>query len=196
MHAGNETSSPYDPFRQYTLQELSADTHSDLEIDAQFLSPAADGSNNYHLVNGQHQPSIVVKQSEPFVLRVLHASGGKPLPLALSSPAVCNVSSIAWDGVYLQANQYEQQVNMVAASRVELQVLCSEEGGCKTRLCTRLIYILILACCNSYVAGIFSLDSEGIPLMYIVVNASSSASAQYEYITDTDLQSINRPYYL
>lgn len=72
----------------------------------------------------------MVQAGEPFVLRIVHASGGKPLPLALSDSAggVCNMSVIAWDGVYLDANLYQTEVHMVAASRAEVQVLCSAAG--------------------------------------------------------------------
>jgi hypothetical protein len=56
-------------------------------------------------------------------------SGGKPLPLTLSDSAACNLSVIAWGGVYLDANLYEEEeVRLVTASRVELQLLCGAPG--------------------------------------------------------------------
>jgi FtsP/CotA-like multicopper oxidase with cupredoxin domain len=104
MHpVGDESSSPYDPFRVYSYPELSADTRSTLPIEAVFAASAG-AQRDFHFVNGQHQPSITVRAGKPFVLRVLHASGGKPLPLTLSDSAACNRSVIAWDGVYLDAN--------------------------------------------------------------------------------------------
>jgi hypothetical protein len=169
---GDESSSPYDPFRVYSYPELSADTHSTLPIEAVFAASAG-AQRDFHFVNGQYQPSITVRAGEPFVVRVLHASGGKPLPVTLSDSAACNLSVIAWDGVYLDANLYEEEeVRLVAASRVELQLLCGAPGQ-------------------------YSLDTEGEVLLHIVVSASEAgAPSRYAYISDADLASINRPYYL
>lgn len=176
---GNETSSPYNPFRQYTMEEISAATLSTMDINVEYRDDLADpsrpnpGVRNYHLVNGQYQPAIVVRENEPFVLRLVHASGGKPLPLEMSDSSVCNVSIIAWDGVYLEANLYETEVNMVAASRADVQILCSA-------------------------SGIYSLNTADEAIMHILVNTTDpvDSSSDYAYITDSDLQGINRPYYL
>jgi hypothetical protein len=56
-------------------------------------------------------------------------TGGKPLPLIHTDSAACNLSVIAWDGVYLDANLYdEEEVSLEEASRVELQLLCGAPG--------------------------------------------------------------------
>jgi FtsP/CotA-like multicopper oxidase with cupredoxin domain len=107
---------------------------------------------------------------EPFVFRIVHASGGRPTPLTISDNVACNLSIIAWDGVYLDANLYVSEANLVAASRVELQLLCDAPG-------------------------VYSLKTKNDVLVNIVVNASDDSSS-YAYITDADLQNINRPYYL
>lgn len=177
--SGNETTSPYNPFRQYTMEEISSATLSTMDLNVRYNDSLADptrpnpDTRNYHLVNGQYQPSIVVRENEPFVLRIVHASGGKPLPLELSDSAACNLSIIAWDGVYLDANLYEEEVNMVAASRADVQILCSA-------------------------SGIYSLNTADEAIMHILVNTTDpvDSTPDYSYISDSDLQGINRPYYL
>jgi hypothetical protein len=98
----------------------------------------------------------------------------KALPLIHTDSAACNLSVIAWDGVYLDANLYEEEeVRLVAASRVELQLLCGAPG-------------------------LHSLDTEGAVLLThtSVVNASeistSCTCTQTTTRSRTTIQSLSR----
>ena len=81
------------------------------------------------LVNGQFRPTIRMVQASPSVFRIVHAAGGGPLELVLSDSDVCNMAVLAWDGVYLDARLPQTELLIVAAARVEIEVICTEPGA-------------------------------------------------------------------
>lgn len=154
--------------RLYSYPELAADVGSNMPIDPVF---ADETKQDFLFVNGLYQPTVEMNRSSPIIHRVLHAAGGQPLPLAASSDS-CSVTVLAWDGVYLDARLPQEEVNMVAASRVEVDVNYTEAG--------------------------ISIDSDGTVLLHLLVYEVSDddAAALKASVTDEELASIVRPYYL
>lgn len=121
------------------------------------------------LVNGMFRPVIRMVKDSPSIFRIVHAAGGGPLVLTPSNSAVCNMTVLAWDGVYLTARLPQDEVRMVAASRVEIEVTCSEVG--------------LFSINNNYKSVIF----------YMYVNSTGEVKAA---VSDEDLGGIVRPWYL
>lgn len=48
-----------------------------------------------------------------------------------SPPPQCTMTVIAWDGVYLRKRLLQRTINMVTASRVEIEVMCNHPGNTK-----------------------------------------------------------------
>lgn len=152
---GSEISSPFNPFRIYSFQELSATAGSTMETNIVFANNSDNGNvnKNLDLVNGEYQPVIVLEQNSPSVLRIVHAAGGGPLPLIVvaesgaSASSICEMVVIAWDGVYLDGRLVQEQVTVVAAARVEFEITCWETGIIGVEMIEK-IYIIIFNCCN------------------------------------------------
>ena len=83
-----------------------------------------------HLVNGMYQPTITMTKDSPTILRMLLATGGSPLALSMADESAgdCTLVILAWDGIYLDSRLEETTVNLVAASRADVEVTCSSEG--------------------------------------------------------------------
>jgi hypothetical protein len=163
---GTETVSPFNAFRLYSLQELSASAGSTLDINPVLTDNAI---TNLDLVNGMFRPVVRMVQGSPSIFRIVHAAGGGPLVLTLSDASVCSMTVLAWDGVYLTGRLPQTEVHIVAASRVEVEVSCSQEG-------------------------LFSIDNnfESV-VFYVYVNATGTVKAS---VSDADLAGIVRPGYL
>ncbi|CAE7661735.1 unnamed protein product, partial [Symbiodinium microadriaticum] len=163
---GAEDSSPFNPFRLYSLQELSAAAGSTMAINPQLVDTT---DTDLNLVNGQYRPVIRLALSSPSVFRIVHAAGGGPLQLSLSDKVACVMAVLAWDGVYLDARLPQTELHIVAAARVDIEVTCKEEG-------------------------LFSMDTNDHSIVwYMYVNASTEVKAS---VTDEDLAGIIRPWYL
>jgi hypothetical protein len=127
---GNETSSPWNSFRVYSLQELSAAAGSTLDINPEFY--ATSSAEDYVLVNGLYRPVILMIADSPSVLQMVHAHGAGPLLMSIDGDdGNCSISILAWDGVYLDQRidlHPEDTINLVAAGRVEVEIRCRTPG--------------------------------------------------------------------
>lgn len=127
---GNETSSSFNPFRVYSLLELSDAAGSTLDINPQFLVTSS--PEDYVLVNGLYRPSVFMIERSPTIFQMLHAHGAGPLLMSIEGDeGNCTASILAWDGVYLDQRidlQDTDTINLVAAGRVEVEVLCTSIG--------------------------------------------------------------------
>lgn len=165
---GDEESSPFNAFRLYTYPELSLASQSNMEINPVFTDSI---EKDFYLVNGQTSPTLELVKDYPYLLRVLHAAGGQPIQITSSTEA-CSFAIIAWDGVYLRERIVQTTVSMVAASRVEFEIVCTEDG-------------------------VYSLLINSADFMNLVVYAESPTAAPAgASITDDDLAEIVRPSYL
>ena len=144
-----------------------------MDINAEFSD---ESKKDFLLVNGQYVPTIEMRTDSAVILRVVHAAGGKPLPMTLSTTAAasCSMAVLAWDGVYLDQRLPQSTVNMVAASRVEVEVVCSADG-------------------------VFTLLGDGEDLLTLLVYADGAGSLPAQKkasVTDAELAGIVRPWYL
>lgn len=67
---------------------------------------------------------------------MVHAHGAGPILMSIenndNNNNECNISILAWDGIYLNEKiilNNEKTINLVAAGRVEVEILCSKTGN-------------------------------------------------------------------
>jgi FtsP/CotA-like multicopper oxidase with cupredoxin domain len=177
--SGNEKSSPFNVYREYTIHEISSEIESELVIGEEFnASITLCSKSNMILVNGMHIPTVEVYQNNTSILRIVHAAGGGPLALQLQANTLynyegdsskCIMSVIAWDGVYLESIHHVDPIYMSAAARADVQIRCVE-------------------------SGVYTMYSGEIPVFDILVR--SSPPEYKNIVTNEDLGSIVRPSYL
>jgi FtsP/CotA-like multicopper oxidase with cupredoxin domain len=163
---GTETSSPFNMFRVYSLQELETECGGEFNSNIQLTDPSI---TDMDFVNGLYRPTLELRQNSPSYLRTLNAFGGVPLELSISDPSVCEMNVIAYDGVYQTARWFRTMVNIPAASRAVIEVFCKE-------------------------TGVYYLNNGNKPMMTLYVTATSGSIKSK--VTDTELASIVRPFYL
>eukprot|EP01126_Amoeba_proteus_P043141 TRINITY_DN4719_c0_g1_i2.p1 TRINITY_DN4719_c0_g1~~TRINITY_DN4719_c0_g1_i2.p1 ORF type:complete len:752 (-),score=73.66 TRINITY_DN4719_c0_g1_i2:24-2279(-) len=87
--------------------------------------------NEFYAVNGQYQPYIEVTQGEVFLLRILHASGGRIIELLPLDPVDhgCTMTLIARDGVF-HKTPYQQVtvLTMLQGTRSDVAFKCTKPG--------------------------------------------------------------------
>ena len=160
--------SPYESFRIYSYIELSRETGSTLDINAHFSDPSI---QDMMLVNGQYNPILQnVGMSEPVLLQIVAALGGGLVTLEFPSPSSCEMTVIAYDGVYLRSAITVDTVRLVEGGRADVQVMCTSPG-------------------------IFELRSSGGDAMF-QLNVSQQEGIESSPVTDSELGSIIRPSYL
>jgi FtsP/CotA-like multicopper oxidase with cupredoxin domain len=168
-------------FRSYSLPELSAASRSSLRIDPEFF---ASGPEDYVLVNGLYRPVLLLTADSPSILRMVHAHGAGPLLMSLSGEGEgagaggsrnCSLTILAWDGVYLEERlelSPAETLNLVAAGRVEVEVLCHS-------------------------LGTFQMVENGEVLFYLKVAPASPSPVPPRPVVSTEaLRGIVRPWYL
>lgn len=113
---GSEASSPFNPFRLDSLQELTSSASSgagsfslNLRYNSSYKGPPLpSSSSSYHsvdLVNGKYQPKVTISQTSPSIMRLIHASGGPPLRLSLTEQAACVcMSSLGMEYIFDRGN--------------------------------------------------------------------------------------------
>lgn len=116
---------PYESFRIYSYLELGAEVGNTMEVKLQLQD---ENVQDMKLVNGQYIPSLSVTQDSAFILRVVSASGGGQLDIAINSSDICSMFVIAYDGVYLDAKLPKDVVRLVEGSRADIEVLCTQSG--------------------------------------------------------------------
>lgn len=122
---GSEIESPFTPFRIFSYLELSAEVNSDMRHNLVFNGT----EENYYFTNGQYVPTITMDVNEKRILKMIHAVGGEQMDLELKSGAgECSMTVIAWDGVYLRAPYKTTTLTMMAASRVDVVLTCTDPG--------------------------------------------------------------------
>lgn len=120
---GTESTSPYNEFRLYTLEELNKACGSVMDIDPVFHSGR---EADFDFVNGEYQPTLTIVRNSSTVLRVLHAAGGGPASITVSDG--CKMYLFGTDGVYTDKKLELSIINIVAASRAEIELVCHNEG--------------------------------------------------------------------
>jgi FtsP/CotA-like multicopper oxidase with cupredoxin domain len=171
-------------FRSYSLQELSAAAGSTMTINPEFYATTT--AEDYVLVNGLYRPVIRMRVNSPSILRMVHAHGAGPLLMSINNDDNnCSLTILAWDGVYLDERlelTNDETVNLVAAGRVEVEVLCHS-------------------------LGIFQMVENGNILFYLEITPppppppSTSPSPPpppppRQVVSNEDLKGIIRPWYL
>jgi FtsP/CotA-like multicopper oxidase with cupredoxin domain len=173
---GDEETSPWNLFREYSYPEFAAAAGSTLPIDVVFAEGWAD--RNFVLVNGQYRPTLELNASSPSVLRMVHAHGAGPMLLALTpadgGPADgCAFTILAWDGVYLDGrlpvNPTNETLNVVAAGRVDVEILCTTPG-------------------------LYKVTEQQETMLWLRVNATQGPAR--DGVTSAELAAIQRPWYL
>jgi FtsP/CotA-like multicopper oxidase with cupredoxin domain len=166
--SGTESSSPFNMFRVYSLDELETECGGDFNSNIQLTDPSI---TDMDLVNGLFRPTLELHKNSPSYLHTLNAFGGIPLELTISNPSVCEMSVIAYDGIYQTARWARTSVNIPAASRAVIEVFCSQ-------------------------TGIFYLNNGDKPMMTLYVTSPTTGGALKSKVTDAELASIVRPSYL
>jgi hypothetical protein len=124
--AGEETVSPFNPYRLHTLEELNTEAGSNLDASVDFNGTTP---QDLTLVNGQLVPTVNMVNKNPHIFKILNAGTGRPLRLTLPDAAVsCQGVVIAVDGVYLQARWVRSSIFIPAGGRVDLEVFCDFVG--------------------------------------------------------------------
>ena len=169
---GTETSSPFNPFRIYSFIELAAATGSNMDMDIQLID---DSKQNLNLVNGQYQPLKNMTTNSSVILRIVHAAGGAPIYISVqgddnSSPA-CSLTVLAWDGVYLDQRLDQNVVSLVAASRVDVEIIC-------------------------WRSGLHELVAGGVETLMYLYTVDDSTFPAKPAVTNDELAAIMRPWYL
>jgi hypothetical protein len=168
----DQDASPYESFRVYSYHELSRDTGSTMDVNAELVDPTV---QDMRLVNGQYQPVIQdLKASVPVILRVVAALGGGLV--TITPPQNCSMTIIAYDGVYLRAGLATAAVMLVEGGRADVQVVCTSPGRHDLQ------------------------TSDGTVLLTLNVTTLQSQSGSSQgvnvTVTDQDLADITRPSYL
>lgn len=170
--------SPFDSFRLYSLHELSRDTGSTLDINAVFSDPVVE---DLTLVNGQHQPVIQgLRVGVPVVLRVVGALGGGIVVMKFpaASAAVCRMTVLAYDGVYLRSGlaiASTSDFRLVEGGRADVQVVCE----------TAAVHDIVYSGSNVMLQlNVTRAEEEG------------EEAVQGSLVTDDELAAIVRPDYL
>jgi FtsP/CotA-like multicopper oxidase with cupredoxin domain len=126
---GGESTSPFNEFREYSLDELGATTGSRLLPNVKYNTSY---TNSYRstltLVNGMHKPAITLSRNSPSILRFVNGGGGAPLRLKLSNNRLCSWAVLAWDGVYIKNRSPQIVLYIVPGGRCEVEVLCTKDG--------------------------------------------------------------------
>lgn len=173
---GTETTSPWNPFRVYSLPELSAESGSKLNINSIFYE--TNSPEDYILVNGLYHPTIQLYQNSPSIFKILHAHGAGPIIMSIydndnnQNNDECQFAILAWDGVYLKKRiiiDHTKTINLVAAGRVEVEIFCTT-------------------------VGTYKIVENGQVIFYVDVQSNTGELNQI--VTDEDLNSIVRPWYL
>jgi len=168
---GSETSSPFNPFRIYSLPELAAATGSNMDMNIQLTD---ESDKDLNLVNGLHEPLLNLTTNSSVILRTVHAAGGAPIYISAAATddggAPCSLTVLAWDGVYLDERLDYETVSLVAASRVDIEVTCTRSG------------------LHELVAG-------GKTLMFLYTSDDAAYPAKSP-VTSAELAAITRPWYL
>ena len=126
---GSETSSPYNSFREYSLEELGHEAGSHLHTNIVYNTSYHNSHKGVlNLVNGMHKPTITLFRNSPSVLQFVNAGGGGPLRLKLSNNHACSWAVLAWDGVYIKNRSPQLVLNIVAGGRVEAEIICKTDG--------------------------------------------------------------------
>lgn len=170
---GSEDSSPFNPFRIYSLQELAEATGSIMDMDLQIED---ESDKNLNLVNGLYKPLQNMTTNSSSIFRVLHAAGGGPLHLSVfpdetnGNMLPCSMTVLAWDGVYLDERLDYDRVSIVAASRVDIEVTC-------------------------VVSGLHEIIADGKTLLYLYTTDDPDYPS-HSPVTNEELAAIRRPWYL
>jgi FtsP/CotA-like multicopper oxidase with cupredoxin domain len=171
VHVGTETSSPFNMFRVYSLDELEKECGGNLRTNIKLTNPTITDMN---LVNGQFQPTLELTAGSPTLLSFINAFGGNPLDLSLSNRAACELNVISSDGVYHSALWPRSVVHIPAAARNIVEVYCSGPGTFyihkyfEDEHSTRYIYNI----CVTY--HIYSIYSHVIYPLFITILVQSS----------------------
>mmetsp|Transcript_25818 Transcript_25818/g.43541 ORF Transcript_25818/g.43541 Transcript_25818/m.43541 type:complete len:739 (-) Transcript_25818:177-2393(-) len=163
---GSETTSPFNPYRLYTMEELNTEADSDLEVDMDFNGTTP---KNLLLINGQHTPTVPIVNKNPNIFKIINAGTGKPLHITLPSSSVnCEGVVIAVDGVYLESRWVRTSIHIPAGSRVDLEVFCD-------------------------FVGVYTIYESGEPFFHANIRQSSSNRPP---VKDSQLETIRRPRYM
>jgi FtsP/CotA-like multicopper oxidase with cupredoxin domain len=175
-----ESSTTFNPFRQYTYHELSAATGSYMNASVKLTNKGdsvTSGSWTYYeneiwttFTNGQFEPEVTKASGQVSTYRIVHAGGGEELDLTFTGN--CELNIIAWDGVYLTSPQNktnQDKIYLMAGSRIDIQMSCTSTGRLKAA--------------SQY-------SSQNI----LTINIGGSSS--YDFTTKAELAAITRPYYL
>jgi FtsP/CotA-like multicopper oxidase with cupredoxin domain len=124
--SGNETHSPYNPYRLYTLDELNTQAGSALKVNLDFNGTEPE---DLTLINGKLRPTVNILNKNPHILKIVNAGTGGSLFLTLPTAAIsCTGTIIAMDGVYLQARWDRTTINLAPGSRIDLEIFCDFTG--------------------------------------------------------------------
>lgn len=135
---GDETESPFNPFRLYTYYEISALSGDLLDPKIEFFNNAP--VQDTWMVNGQVEPTLTITQNSPTILTVIHTAGGEELQLEMDG---CVMTALSWDGVYLNSRLQQDIFFVPAGGRVDLEVLCAEAGHYELRSQANLLMKLV-----------------------------------------------------
>jgi FtsP/CotA-like multicopper oxidase with cupredoxin domain len=166
-------SSPFNPFRVYSLGELQ----NEVLATAGTSLPVVFGNSSiqsFYLVNGQWNPTVSLQPSQTKFIRMVHASGNHPL--ALTAPAGCTMSVVASDGVLWRAPSTRTTLNFVQAGRYEAVISCANVGT------------------YSFIGRFGDEQPQTSQTIFTVVVAGVTAVAQT--VTAAELAAVVRPSYL
>eukprot|EP00040_Diaphanoeca_grandis_P014968 m.76082 g.76082 ORF g.76082 m.76082 type:complete len:677 (+) comp24857_c0_seq3:397-2427(+) len=164
---GNESTSPFNPFRTYSLQEISRESGSTLSVNPTYGS--RNSTRRAMLINGIYQPVLPLVQGSAFILRLVWASGAHILR-ANANSSQCTITVIAVDGIYLQKKVNEDPA-LAEGARADIEIVCS-------------------------VNGLIPLRNKDEIIMFFNVSAPMVKDVIKQAVTDYEMSVISRPKYL
>eukprot|EP01135_Chromosphaera_perkinsii_P011301 Nk52_evm82s2367 gene=Nk52_evmTU82s2367 len=164
----------FDPFKVMSLDELSAEIQSTMDLNVVSTLPsynpyaglgaANPGAVAYSqsvtdmwTVNGQYQPTLSVDKGEMAILRAVNAVGSWMLEIQIQPIGRCLMHLAGRDGVYTDNISQQDTLILVQAGRADIIVQCDTSGTYEIKTIAR----------NS--AGINSYRNE-VTLMFLEVS--------------------------
>lgn len=166
--AGEETVSPYNPYRRYSIEELSAEAQSTSQVRVDFSGAGASRAD-MTLINGKLKPTVNMINKNPYIFKIINAGTGRPLHITLpTAPVSCTGAVIAIDGVYLQSRWQLTSIHISVGSRIDLEMFCD-------------------------FLGTYTIYESGKVFMYVRISQSTSNRPP---VKDSQLKEIRRPRYM
>ena len=152
MSSKNIDDPTHDFFKIYSFEELEVATRSEVATDATFDDSFPAEGDDFLVVNGQYQPTILLAPGEKKVFRSVFAAGAGHPKIEIEGDA-CTMMLIAADGVYLDTPRTVDQMVYVPGTRYDTVIWCDTAGTYHLTLSVEIYYLDITFFLNNRILG-------------------------------------------